>query len=177
MNRTVPILRSRVVWAAVLIFSLFSILMWIVPNSPLMEVMHSLRGWVALAVVVAYTPICLEAVRLEKIDRIHQLSLGIWMGWMATLILSVWSLLWRLAGKPIWMTESDINAFALMMSTMGATLHITAPGAVGGIVPRRNWIMLGLAFAAGAAFATAVMAYQYGAFAAVNFPRSLWWIE
>jgi len=31
-----------------------------------------------------------------------------------------------------------------MLSFMGGVLHLTAPGAVDGYVPRRNWIVLGI---------------------------------
>lgn len=165
---TVRFLHSRILWTSFVLFLVFLVVAWWIPNGPLMEISHSIRLAISLAVVVAYTPICLQAVKLRRIDRVHQLSLGIWMGWFSAFLMGVWSLAWRMSGKPAWMTESDLNAFFLAMSTMGATLHITAPGAIDGIIPRKNWIMLGIAFAAGALFATLVIGFQPSVAGAVD---------
>lgn len=159
MNTT-PLIHSRVLQNAVILFAIFGVIAWIVPNKQLMELLHSVRSAIALAVVIAYTPICLEAVRVERLDRVHQLSLGIWLAWFATFCMGIWSLIWRLSGRPPAMSDSDINALFLTMSTLAATLHITAPGAIDGIVPRKNWIALGLAFACGMFFASLILVFN-----------------
>lgn len=152
-----PILRSRTLWTAAALFALYWVVAWAVPNGPLMEGLHAVRVAICLVVVVAYAPVCLEALAQDRIGRVEQLSLGITIGWGATLGGGLWSLLWRLAGQPAWMVNSDLNGFFLWVTILGAVLHVTAPGAVDGTVPRRTWIVTGLALGAGALAAAAIL--------------------
>ena len=152
------ILRSRTLWSAAALFALYWLAAHLIPNGPLMEGLHTVRIAICLVVVVAYAPVCLEALAGGRIGRVEQLSLGITIGWGATLLAGVWSLLWRLAGQPAWMVNSDLNGFFLWVTILGAVLHVTAPGAVDGTVPRRTWILTGLAFGAGALAAAALLA-------------------
>ena len=152
------ILRSRTLWTALALFALYWIAAGLVPNGPLMEALHTIRIAICLVVVTAYAPVCLEALAQDRIGRVEQLSLGITIGWGATLCGGLWSLLWRLAGQPAWMVNSDLNGFFLWVAILGAVLHVTAPGAVDGIVPRRTWILTGLAFGGGALAAGVLLA-------------------
>lgn len=151
------ILRSRTLWAALLLFSLYWAVARLVPNGPLMEGLHAVRVAICAVVVAAYAPVCLEALARNRIGRVEQLSLGIVIGWGATLLSGLWSLLWRLAGQPAWMVNSDLNGFFIWAAILGAVLHVTAPGAVDGTVPRRTWTLTGLAFGAGALLAALIL--------------------
>lgn len=151
------IVRSRTLWSALALFALYWPVAWAVPNGPLLEALHTIRIAICLMVVVAYAPICLEALARDRIDRVCQLSLGITIGWGAALLSGLWLLLWRLAGQPAWMLNSDLYGFFIWVAILGAVLHVTAPGAVDGVVPRRTWILTGAAFGAGALAAVALL--------------------
>ena len=148
--RLLPILLSRTLWCAAALFALYWLAAGLIPNAPLMEGLHAIRISICLVVVVAYAPVCLDSLARERIGRVEQLSLGIVIGWGATLLSGIWSLLWRLAGQPAWMVNSDLNGFFIWVTILGAVLHVTAPGAVDGTVPRRTWILTGCAFGIGA---------------------------
>lgn len=147
--RLPAILRSGTLWAAALLFALYWPAAVLAPPGFLLEGLHAVRIAVCAVVVVAYAPVCLEALALGRIGRVEQLSLGITVGWGALLLQGLWSLLWRLAGRPAWMVDSDLDGFLVWVTILGAVLHVTAPGAVDGRVPRRTWIVTGLAFGAG----------------------------
>lgn len=165
------ILRSRTLWAALALFALYWALARLVPSGPLMEGLHAVRVALCLVVVAAYAPVCLEALASGRIGRVEQLSLGITLGWGATLCGGLWSLLWRLAGRPGWMVDSSLDGFLLWVVTLSAVLHVTAPGAVDGTVPRRAWIVTGLALGAGALAAAVLLVRRPDVAGLVEFLR------
>lgn len=77
----------------------------------------------------------------RPMDGGSQLLLGILCVWFAEIAISLWSLIWRLSDQS-WMLDSPILAALLYLKIIGGTLHVTAPRAVDGRVPRRSWIML-----------------------------------
>jgi hypothetical protein len=56
----------------------------------------------------------------------------------------MFSVIFRLAGMPMWFTNIDANSLWILMSAISGVLHIVAPSAVDGVVPRRNRIVLGM---------------------------------
>lgn len=139
------ILRARLLVLFVLLSAFYWIVSWLTPSSSNMEFEHIARTSISLAVVMAYASIFAGALMSSRPDRVEQLSAGIVLSWVSTLLVSMWALLYRLGGRPAWMLDSDIYGYLIHLQVLGGILHITAPGAVGGGIPRRNWISLGVA--------------------------------
>jgi hypothetical protein len=98
----------------------------------------------SVAVVVAYGDGAFRALFARHPDKFAMLTLGIVVSWASTAISSTWSILWRLSGQPSWWVNSYPNSFGLYIALSAAVLHITAPGAVDGRIPKRLMIHLGL---------------------------------
>lgn len=144
------IVRSPIAWAALILVVLFILLKALLPQRLMLEVLRLLQTTMAIAVVTAYWPAALAIVRRGRADLGEHLILGIVLAFIGVALSGVWALLWRLSDEPAWMYQSDFNGFLVYLSILACLLHITAPGAIDGRVPTRNWIALGMA--AGAAF-------------------------
>jgi hypothetical protein len=133
-----------------ILLAVFWIVAWFLPNNTLMETLRLVQISVGLAVVTSYAPIALGAIWSKyKPDRLQQLGMGIALGFLALVLQGAWTLLWRLSSQPYWMANADIVGFFAWMSILAGTLHITAPGAIDGTVPKRNWILLGISIGVG----------------------------
>lgn len=139
-------MKRPVIWTATGLYLIFLMGAWLVPNRALMESLRAFLLAISVAVVVAYARPALQAVfAARRPDLVEQLTLGIALAWGTTVIQSGWYMMWRLAGQPPWMVNNDFNALLLYSLCLAACLHITAPGAVDGVIPRRNMIVLGVA--------------------------------
>jgi hypothetical protein len=52
---------------------------------------------------------------------------------------AVWLLLWRAAGFPAWMIQSDVNGFWLWLETLGCIFSLIAPKDMAKVPPRTRW--------------------------------------
>jgi hypothetical protein len=139
------LLRSPVVWTATALFAVFLAAAKVFPYESFLETLRVLQMTVWTVVGVAYCAEGFWAVLHGRPNNREQLILGICVGAAAYVMLGAWSLLWRLSGQPAWMFNSDINAAIITASILAGVLHVTAPGAIDGTVPKRNWIYLGVA--------------------------------
>jgi hypothetical protein len=151
------IIRSPVTHTATVLTILFFLIAWAVPNKSLLEALRILQVSVSLVVVIAYLPDAIDGLRQGQPDRAHQLSMGICLGFFSILCNGAYSIIWRLAGTPDWLTNSALNGFWVYLSILAGILHVTAPGSINGSVPRQNWIYIGLGFGSGALVAAFVM--------------------
>lgn len=138
-------LRNRVLLTALALFGAYWIAARFVHVHYLIEALRILQVSVAVAVVISYMGPALDAVRSERVNLVQQLSLGISLGFLSLALTGGWFTLWRLAGQPQWMPNSDINGFFIWLSILAGALHLTAPGAIDGRIPPRNWVWLGAA--------------------------------
>lgn len=116
----------------------------IIPNGVLTEFLRVAQIAVAVAVLVAYARDGWAALQKHRPDNTEQLVLGICTGFVAVLGAGIWSLLWRLAGQPAWMYNSDTNAFLVFLVVLAGVLHVTAPGAIADSIPPRRWVFWGI---------------------------------
>lgn len=116
--------------------------------------MQAIRAVVAIAVTLAYFPGAIGLVWTGKGNRSDYLILGIVCNWASDIGVGIWTTISRFYGRPEWMLDNKWLSFFLLIAVIGGVLHLTAPGAVGGKVPRRNWMVLGavLALATGVGF-------------------------
>lgn len=117
-----------------------------VPYRPLMLFLNSLAISIAVAVVVTFAPVWISTLlkRSSEVDGTEWLSLGVGSTWTAEIVQRMWSITWRGLDQPHWMTATWITPFALVLTIAGGVMHVTSPGSMNGIVPRRNWIVLGV---------------------------------
>lgn len=140
-------------------------------NDAALETLRALQISISSVVLFSYAPEAWRILTKPYVDAEDQLILGIVLAWASVFEQGVWALLWRLSGKPMWMYDSDLNGFFVWQAIIGATLHVTAPGAVNGVVPKRNWILTGVAFVGGVLVGCVLLRYRPDAQGVVN------WLE
>lgn len=161
LNLAQILARSRIVRAAILLIAAYWVAAFFVPSTYLIQVLNYVLISVAVAVSIAYLPDVYQAIRMDRVDRVAQLSLGIALSWTAVIINRSWVGLIRIADAD-WMRASPMIGFYVFLSILAGVLHITAPGAIDGQIPKRNRITLGLAVAAGILAALLVIGLGLG---------------
>ncbi len=145
--KLVDLRELRVIHVAILSMVLFVGVAALIPQRELMRFLNIYTLSVAIAVVVTFAPIWLNtlAKRVNDVGGGEMLSLGIGCTWTSEIGQRIWSLVWRGFAQPEWMTTNYSLPFLLWLCVLGGVQHLTSPGAVDGIVPARNWIVLGAA--------------------------------
>lgn len=141
-------IRSRVVFSAVMLVAVVLILGVVVPEGDLIIATRIFQASTAAAVVVVYWPDARAAWKSNSPEVGDYLIVGITIGWVATLCQALFSVIYRLAGTPMWFANADVNSLWILMSSISGWLHIMAPGAVDGKVPQRNRLGLGISIGA-----------------------------
>ena len=144
-------LRSNVIFGAILLLGGYWPVAFLAPNHYTIELLRIAQAAIGVTVVTAYMPMALRALLSKNPDRVGQLSMGITLGFSSLVFSGLWFLLWRMGGQPAWMLSSEFAGFVIWMSILAGVLHVTAPGAINGMVPRRNLIILGLTMGAAVA--------------------------
>lgn len=137
-------IKKQIVFSTIMLVGTVFILNFFVPNADLILAERIFQASVAMMVVVVYWPDARAAWRSDSPERGDYLIVGVTIGWMATFCQAMFSVIFRLAGMPMWFTNIDANSLWILMSAISGILHIVAPGAVDGVVPRRNRIVLGI---------------------------------
>ncbi|WP_191970289.1 hypothetical protein, partial [Methylobacterium planeticum] len=84
------------------------------------------------------------AFRKREPARSDYLILGIWLSFLSQILQSAFAILSRLSGMQSWFVNAEIWAPAILLSVTAAVLHTATPGALDGVVPRRNRIAMGV---------------------------------
>jgi hypothetical protein len=154
--------RSHHFWICLGLFVAFCVTCVILPTRVTLLLTNSLLLAVSVAVAVAYTPIAWRDIR-DSTNPIRQhISLGISLGWTGSALWRVWSIFWLMTGagpEYSFLIQSDIVAGFQAMIALGATYHLTSPGALGQNSPSLKWIVLGCVI--GAAFGIAALLAYY----------------
>lgn len=143
-DATPETIRSRVVFSSIMIIGVFLMLDVFVPDGDLIIAGRIFQASTAASVVVVYYPDARLAWKSNSPEVGDYLIVGITIGWGATFCQAMFSVIFRLAGQPWWFANADVNSLWILMSSISGWLHILAPGAVDGVVPRRNRIGLGV---------------------------------
>lgn len=130
------------------LIALYWIAAIIIPMDILITLLNVILIAIAIAVTVSFFPGVIEAIRKDSADKVSQLILGIILSWTAVILNRSWSSIARFYDEE-WMQNAPIVGFYIYLAILAGTLHITAPGALNGVVPKRNWITLGCAIASG----------------------------
>lgn len=151
---------SRTLWVAIACIGSFWLVSAFLPFVTMMEFLNGVALAVAIAVTIAYAPVWVEALTQDRPDRVGQLTLGIGCTWGAFILSRMWSISWRGSGQPDWMENSPVVGFFVYMTILGGILHLTAPGAIDGDVPRRNWILIGITIGGGLVLGLAFLGWR-----------------
>lgn len=154
-------MRWRVWWSALIFIMIYALLAWFIPQRAMMQFLNILVLSISVAVVATYAPAWILTLKKQNMDGPDALSLGIGCTWTAEIGQRIWSIIWRGLDQPEWMTNSPILPFFLALTVMGGIQHITAPGAVNGIVPKRSWIVLGCSLGVATLLTLLVAAYGF----------------
>lgn len=154
---------SKYAWIGIGACLAFWTTAYFTPFTPVYVVVNVIFLALSISVSLSYFAGFLEALIAGELREGEQLVMGIWLAWFGDSLLRIWAMTQRGLGYPDWMVGSDIVSFLIFIKLMGATLHMAAPGAVEGEVPRTIWIRLGIAFTLGAAFAALILATSMGA--------------
>lgn len=143
------IVLSPITHHALALIALFWLAAYFIPAYILIQIMNYVVIAVAVAVIIAFMPSVMVALkRGYPIDRVAQLTIGITLAWTASTMIRMWS-----AGSRIleleWMRNSPVVAFCLFLSACAGVLHLTAPGAIDGHIPSKNWVIVGIAVGCG----------------------------
>lgn len=133
------------IWLTVIVLALgYGVINAFVPNSDMNIAIGVLQASAATMVVYIYGRDAWIAMRASHPKRTDFLIVGIVLAWLSTDGQAVLAVMFRLAGMPQWFVNSEIYAPIRLLSVVAAVLHVSAPGAVDGTVPRRNRIAMGI---------------------------------
>lgn len=112
-----------------------------------------------IAVLLRYGPAAWGAFVAKNKDMGagEHLILGIWFSISGSLMLGAFLVSQRLLNYPDWMRDWWFLKVILAWQIVGGVLHLTAPGAIGGQVPRLNWGGIALALTLAGALAAVLM--------------------
>jgi hypothetical protein len=103
----------------------------------IIETQRVLEFSLAAGSLVAFWPDFRDAMRkrLNQITTSDGLSVALWLVSLGFFGSGLWSLLWRVAGQPAWMINSDVQGAILACFVVGLTVLLSAPGIKEGRVP------------------------------------------
>jgi hypothetical protein len=160
----VDIFQSKIIHIFAIILLLYAAVTVVWANPVVMnQYLNFIMVSVAAAVVFTYLPPVFAALRMGKLDRVSQLTLGIAVAWVGYLINRIWAnAILVFPDHSDWMRTSPVIGFYVLLTILGGVLHLTAPGAISHSIPARNWAWVGIAFAIGFLMGSVAIATSYG---------------
>ena len=119
-------MRSRTIWVGLILLLGYWPVAALLPPDPQFLAEHAVRLSFAACALVLYLPGALRAASTPYPTFGGQLTLGITMNLVGGSLQSGWLVLWRLAGLPAWMVQSNLSGWFLWMQILGIVLHLTA---------------------------------------------------
>lgn len=141
-------IRGRIWFTLLVLFFGYGIINVFVPNGDMIIATRVIQASASAVVLYVYFGDFWHGLRTPDPARGDYLIVGIWVGFFATLCQAIYSMAFRLAGNPAWLLNSEVNAPYILLSVVAAVMHVSAPGAVDGVVPRRNRLAMGVGFGA-----------------------------
>lgn len=147
-------IRGTIYLSVLLLFAVYQVINAFVPNADLILATRTLGAGFYATVLYVYGPDAWKALTAPHPKRSDFLIVGIWISFASQLGQSIYSILYRLAPSQ-WFLNSEVVSWIVLGSVVASILHVSAPGAVDGTVPRRNRIALGV----GVGLATITVAF------------------
>lgn len=151
-------IRGTIYLSILLLFVGYQLINIVVPNADMILATRVLATGFYSAVLYVYWRDAWTALRKPDPRRSDFLIVGIWASFLSHWCQNLYSLAYRLAQAPQWLLTAEVVSPIVMLSVVAAVLHVAAPGAVDGTVPRRNRIALGVGVGIAALAVAALMA-------------------
>lgn len=152
------LIRGRLWFSFLVLFVGYNIVNVFVQNPDMIIACRIIQASTSVVVLYVYFEDAWVGFKKAVPAREDYLIVGIWLAWLATFLQAMFSVMWRLAGGPDWLTNAEINAPFIILSVLGGMLHVSAPGALDGVVPRKNRVAMGMAFGVSLAIVTGLFA-------------------
>lgn len=105
---------------------------------------------IAFVVAITYLGSVIDGLRTQgRMPRYTHLALGIFLGWLSIVMNRTWVGVLRFYPLETWMRDSYFIAFYVYTTIMAGVFHLTAPGAIDGVVPKENWVKIGVTLTLG----------------------------
>jgi hypothetical protein len=141
----------------VVVHAIYLLLVYFVDRADLITLMNGVMFSVAVAVVATFSRDTIRIIATGDVDREDYLLLGIIAAWASDVAVRFWTTLVRYLGRPEGFVDHPILALFLLWGIVGGVLHLTAPNAIKGKVPTRNWIKVGAAVGIGTVLAFLIL--------------------
>lgn len=161
MNTFQKIVVSRVTVVTLLIAAAYWLMVAFIPFGILRETLDAILVPLSILVLIIYLPITSQELLKNRLDKSGRLLMGIVLSWTSMTLLRPLGIWARVSGKLGVVSQSPFYGFIIWMMIWAAILHITAPGADAGEVPRWNWPIF-VALVAGGIIAGIVIGVQLG---------------
>lgn len=154
------IYRSWFVRAALCSTLLFTAVAVLTKNDHFMVGLRTLQIGMAMAVLIAYSKNLIAAMLSPNPDPFERILLGIEGSFFGLLLAGIIAYLWRLSGQPRWIYHADLAGFPIWINIQAGAMHLWARGAIGGGMPPRERVLLGLVLAVSIMLALVMFAYS-----------------
>lgn len=157
---TIPLPRTLVFISLCLMILFWLFMPSEVGEGPAILVMVA-RGILSLIVCVMYAW-SIKTVWSDRIpDASHALIMGICLAFGADAFGSLMSIIWRWQGMPQDWRGLAVWYFPSFVTSIAAIMHITAPGAIQGRIPKRNVAVVSVAIGLSALVALIIIGLQF----------------
>lgn len=136
-------IRGTIYISILLLFVAYQCINVFVPNADLILATRTLAAGFYATVLYVYGADAWKALTAPNPKRTDFLIVGIWISFASHMMQSLYSILYRLSPSQ-WLLNSEIVSPIVLLGVVAAILHVSAPGAVDGTVPRRNRVALGV---------------------------------
>jgi hypothetical protein len=120
------------------------------------------RGILSFIVAVMYAWSIKTVWGDKTADASHALIMGICLAFAADAFGSIMSITWRIQGMPDTWRGLAVWYFPSYVTSIAAIMHISAPGAIQGRIPKRNVIVISTAMVLSAFVAGLLIGAQIG---------------
>jgi hypothetical protein len=135
--RFFAVLRRNSCWAVFFVAVIYGVIAWFVRNNPLLVFLRAVEMTVGASVLIglwwALRSVWAEGYRRVQPDHIY--TLGTVLLWLGVTGNAAWLFVWRVSDEPVWMVNSAINGFFVVLICIGGILQMVAPWAEEGAFP------------------------------------------
>lgn len=149
---------SPMVWAFIGAQLAYLALSLLVDDAILLTLTNAMVFCTLVAFVGTYIRPTLQMLQVGRVDAADYVLLGIATWGISEAALRCYVTFMRVIQRPDLLIDSPVVAFFLFWMSLGIILLLTAPNAIKGKVPTRNWIKVGIAMGCGAALTVALLA-------------------
>lgn len=150
--------RSGLFWFTFFAVATYIVLWAVFPLSMLIDLINGLFFGVCISVLMVLIPLVGRAIVTPTFDRVSQLTMGMFIVWIAVTTMRAFSV-FRRATEQTNLVNSPVISAASWMAIIGGLLYISAPGMVGPEL-KHNKFFLCLVMVVGIMFAIVTFIFE-----------------